>query len=289
MSSLSTEVTECNHTLNGVAIHCYYNHHDLTDCHGDEALFQTNGKIMNVTSIDDEMEEEVFYEKISCEPSMRRVLRRCNQRGKENDEKRKKHKDSKKVKRAKLKKYENIVVVSEDQIISSCDTYTDDKTNMLNIRVNEKRSQSVPRPLHSSPTTNYKMHGILPAAELGIEDEAMYERLLSIIEGDDILPEDYDLLLQLDNKNARKTLERNVIDEFPTMVIGESSLEDDKDQFCKSSRCEICLESWAEGYEVRRLPCGHLFCKGCIDNWLTKRSDKCPNLSCFWSLEMDKN
>ena len=142
---------------------------------------------------------------------------------------------------------------------------------------------------------NRNMHeGIVPAAELGIDEGEMYERLLSILGGDEISPEDYDLLLQLDNNNARKTLDESEISNFPIIIIGGD--DDSSSLLCSSStstssrKCEICLESWTDlpnGTEIRRLPCDHMFCKVCVDDWLTQRSHKCPNLSCYWCLEKE--
>lgn len=131
---------------------------------------------------------------------------------------------------------------------------------------------------------------ILPANELGVDEGAMYERLLRIVEGDDIKPEDYDLLLLLDNNNTKATLKNEEIDKFPVLVIGDKTSEQDNrlsTDDTGSPLCEICHEAWEEGMEVRRLPCGHVFCKGCIDRWLKENSQKCPNLSCYWCKEGD--
>ena len=46
---------------------------------------------------------------------------------------------------------------------------------------------------------------LLSAEQLGLENGANYERLLQILQGDDISPEDFDLLLQLDTNNAKQT------------------------------------------------------------------------------------
>lgn len=134
---------------------------------------------------------------------------------------------------------------------------------------------------------------ILGAEDLGIHDESMYDRLLDIMDGDDITPEDYDLLLLLDSNNIKSTLTEKDIEEIPVVVIGDhdehngengKALESEGNEI---NRCEICLEEWTAYAEVRKLPCGHMFCKECIDHWLTNESQKCPNLSCYWSKEED--
>uniref|UniRef100_A0A672I952 RING-type E3 ubiquitin transferase n=1 Tax=Salarias fasciatus TaxID=181472 RepID=A0A672I952_SALFA len=40
-------------------------------------------------------------------------------------------------------------------------------------------------------------------------------------------------------------------------------------------KCTICLSLLEDGEDVRRLPCMHLFHKGCVDQWLAT-SRKCP-------------
>mmetsp|Transcript_20641 Transcript_20641/g.59949 ORF Transcript_20641/g.59949 Transcript_20641/m.59949 type:complete len:419 (-) Transcript_20641:121-1377(-) len=146
---------------------------------------------------------------------------------------------------------------------------------------------------------------ILSAEELGIENGAMYGRLLRILEGEEITPEDFDLLLQLDSKNAKSTMEASEVSEFAELLtvepgpgpdgtvsgtaasIGSTFIqrEDLKDQ-----QCIICLapfENLPDGAQLRRLPCKHMYCRDCIDQWLTKNSARCPNLSCFWALPTD--
>jgi len=123
---------------------------------------------------------------------------------------------------------------------------------------------------------------VLPAAELGIEEGSMYQRLLNILTGEDITPEDYDLLLQLDSTNFRPTLEAEDIDQLPEIVFGSEKFEDLRSQHIVGSCCEICLEEWSADTYVRLLPCKHVFCKGCIDHWFREISTKCPNLGCFW-------
>ena len=42
------------------------------------------------------------------------------------------------------------------------------------------------------------------------------------------------------------------------------------------SSCSICTEDYSEGDELRKLPCGHVFHKACVDPWLRDRARTCP-------------
>ena len=44
-----------------------------------------------------------------------------------------------------------------------------------------------------------------------------------------------------------------------------------------TKECAICLTNFAPGDEVRELPCGHVFRKACIDEWLLKRGRLKPD------------
>lgn len=126
---------------------------------------------------------------------------------------------------------------------------------------------------------------VLPANELGVDEGEKYERLLEILEGDEITPEDYELLLQLDTNNKKSTLSQDSLDEIPILVIGGESKSGIAREDIESSQCDICFEAWGDlenGTQLRCLPCRHTFCKECIDHWLKEVSNKCPNLSCFW-------
>lgn len=139
---------------------------------------------------------------------------------------------------------------------------------------------------------------IMPAADLGVEEGSMYDRLLSIIEGEEIQPEDFDLLLRLDANNAKNTMEVSRVSEIEIVIVGSSG-DDGRDgeggnkkniaaERLRYGCCLICLESFVnleDGAELRRLPCDHMYCKDCIDQWLTENSVRCPELSCFWSTE----
>ena len=121
-------------------------------------------------------------------------------------------------------------------------------------------------------------NGVVSATELGVDEEA-YDRLMQILNGDEISPEDYDILLQLDTHNTKSTLDVLTLSEYEVIVVDETNRE----RF-GNANCLICLQPLHKiGIELRRLPCHHTFCKQCIDDWLTSNSTKCPNLSCFWT------
>lgn len=138
---------------------------------------------------------------------------------------------------------------------------------------------------------HHEHENILPASQLGIEEGSMYERLLDILEGDEINPEDYDLLLLLDEGNAIPTMNEADLSGMQTRVVSSGGVDQpamSRNELSGEGCCLVCLTPFAEmesGQQLRRLPCNHLYCKECIDHWLSTRSDKCPNLGCYWSSE----
>ena len=50
------------------------------------------------------------------------------------------------------------------------------------------------------------------------------------------------------------------------------------------SSCSICAEDYSEGDELRKLPCGHVFHKTCVDPWLRDRARTCP----LWYGSLDR-
>jgi Ring finger domain len=69
--------------------------------------------------------------------------------------------------------------------------------------------------------------------------------------------------------HTRATLAR--LNRLPTHKWGECSGHD-----CITKSCAVCLCDFSLGQEVKRLPCSHEFCKGCINSWLTTGKDTCP-------------
>ena len=85
----------------------------------------------------------------------------------------------------------------------------------------------------------------------------------------EITPEDYELLLILDESLACKTVSEDKLKSFEVVTVDI----DDHD----FSECCICMGSFIVGQNRKILPkCGHSFHELCIDQWLLSASDKCP-------------
>ncbi|KAF6804490.1 hypothetical protein CSOJ01_10150 [Colletotrichum sojae] len=63
----------------------------------------------------------------------------------------------------------------------------------------------------------------------------------------------------------------------PTAKLARSKYDDDDGRFTlPTTMCPVCLDDFAAGTLVGRLPCGHVFCSECIELWLMKHAATCP-------------
>jgi E3 ubiquitin-protein ligase ZSWIM2 len=82
-------------------------------------------------------------------------------------------------------------------------------------------------------------------------------------------PEDYEMLLRLDERVAPKTVSMNVISSFKTDIVDESIAS-------AGVLCSVCMEGYEVGQKRKYLPCDHVFHEQCIDMWLCNSSQNCP-------------
>lgn len=82
----------------------------------------------------------------------------------------------------------------------------------------------------------------------------------------EITPEDYDMLLRLDETVTRQTASASSIDRLPTSK-GEEVLGED---------CCVCLAAFETEDVVATLPCRHRFHQKCIAKWLGECRKTCP-------------
>mmetsp|Transcript_13888 Transcript_13888/g.28157 ORF Transcript_13888/g.28157 Transcript_13888/m.28157 type:complete len:319 (+) Transcript_13888:41-997(+) len=150
------------------------------------------------------------------------------------------------------------------------------------------------------------------AATVGV-DTGTYNLLMDM-QHRDITPDDYEMLRSLDTSVKPKTLSPRVLEirapcwEIPresvppsgmpgacvplgdlalasglppvpgaTRAEAAASAEPARLAATEQRCCSICMESFVAGERVRRLPCRHIFHAECIDQWLTHRSNVCPD------------
>ncbi|XP_055897925.1 uncharacterized protein LOC129928276 [Biomphalaria glabrata] len=89
----------------------------------------------------------------------------------------------------------------------------------------------------------------------------------------DLTPEDYDMLLRLDDSVKPKTIPKTILSQLRTEMIGPSGLEPDDETLVL---CSVCMEPYIAGQERKFLPCSHYFHSVCIDAWLNNSSMNCP-------------
>ena len=96
-----------------------------------------------------------------------------------------------------------------------------------------------------------------------------FSRLLVDLQHRDLTPEDYDLLLRLDEKVTPKTVSESALSSFDTLTLESTSV-------LIGELCSICMEVYSPSQSVKTLPCQHTFHCNCIDMWLSSASLNCP-------------
>ena len=93
----------------------------------------------------------------------------------------------------------------------------------------------------------------------------------------DLNEEDYDLLLQLDERNNAveaknfSNLTEKIIKSWPSERVRENST-----LLQPGYQCRICLRAYQLNQIVRKLPgCKHKFHAECVDNWLIHSHPTC--------------
>lgn len=88
----------------------------------------------------------------------------------------------------------------------------------------------------------------------------------------EIIEMGYEFLLRLENVRVR--LEESVVEAMPVQTIDETCLEAIREN--GHSDCTICLEEFAIGDVIMRLPCLHIYHEQCATSWF-QQSRRCPN------------
>jgi len=82
----------------------------------------------------------------------------------------------------------------------------------------------------------------------------------------ELTPEDYEMLLRLDETVQKKTLEDDAINRLEEKLIEQKTEE----------LCSVCMCEFEIGDKVKKLPCTHEFHADCIRPWFANHSQSCP-------------
>mmetsp|Transcript_67664 Transcript_67664/g.135917 ORF Transcript_67664/g.135917 Transcript_67664/m.135917 type:complete len:355 (-) Transcript_67664:380-1444(-) len=122
------------------------------------------------------------------------------------------------------------------------------------------RSDHSRRPYQSN--TDVQAHAVLPCGLTPVEVYSLLSR--------DIGPEDYEMLLRLDDTVPKKTASSEGVDRLSN-VTPEDFM---------GGKCSVCLCAFDEDDEVVALQCEHHFHRSCIRKWLSEYRHTCPLCNC---------
>lgn len=99
---------------------------------------------------------------------------------------------------------------------------------------------------------------------------ALTARQLAELMSRELTPEDYELLLALDETVAKKTVDEKKIATFEQIQFDAATMA------ATADICMICMTDFQQGEQCTRLPCKHFFHASCIERWLKEFSCCCP-------------
>ncbi|CAG5136506.1 unnamed protein product [Candidula unifasciata] len=135
-----------------------------------------------------------------------------------------------------------------------------------------RADRKTPATDHLVPPVQNLNHALHETNVAGIEGDLA--NFLITLQHRDLTPEDYDMLLRLDDSVKPKTLSGNVLQKLRTEKIGPNGPEQGASDW--EPLCTICMEPYITGQERKFLPCDHDFHSECIDKWLKNSSMNCP-------------
>ncbi|CAH1795758.1 unnamed protein product [Owenia fusiformis] len=144
--------------------------------------------------------------------------------------------------------------------------------NKIDATIDKISSPKTPRVY--TPTKNYRtaqVHTLLNTTSAPKEFSSFDTTVVSAfinLQHREITPEDFDLLLNLDDLCKPKTVNTLALSSLRVEAVHEHDILEDP--------CAVCMEFYLVGQCRKYLPCGHVFHETCIDQWLTYSSTTCP-------------
>lgn len=139
--------------------------------------------------------------------------------------------------------------------------------NKSNTETKSRLKPITPAPVHGKPAPVQNLRFALQRnnAASGLESDLV--NVLINLQHRDLTPEDYEILLRLDDSVAPKTIDKSVLDNLKTDIVSNVTAGD---------ICSVCMDPYEVGQKRKFLPCAHVFHCKCIDMWLENSSRNCP-------------
>lgn len=189
----------------------------------------------------EELESTILYNK-RARSNRRAFVTSCLRRKRHNRHKKFKNKYVKVVDQKKEERYRNNVAPIEKNVPISQLFNEDDYLRDLNLAIEQSM------------------------ASVSCLESNVSSRIMNL-QNREITPEDYDLLLLLDESIPKKTLKSTVRSKFTKTEVSESLVGD---------VCGVCMDQFVIAEKITKLSCNHIFHTPCIDQWLSSYSTKCP-------------
>ncbi|PRP85775.1 RING zinc finger-containing protein [Planoprotostelium fungivorum] len=146
--------------------------------------------------------------------------------------------------------------------------------NLRGLERHRSRKESTDRQRETHTKTNYQddadlRRAIQQSKKMIQKANKLSNRqadILAELQNRDLTPEDYEILLLLDESVPKKTISEKDIERLPHRHVE-----------VEEGSCVVCMCDYAEGEEMTKLPCGHEFHTRCITMWLTMSSVNCPS------------
>ncbi|KAJ8038470.1 hypothetical protein HOLleu_15907 [Holothuria leucospilota] len=135
---------------------------------------------------------------------------------------------------------------------------------------NKPRWKDVGHYSKNQQTQKFELHATnLGYVDTSTNDDVLWQ--LINIQHRELTPEDYDLLLRLDEQVAPKTVNKDMLSSMKVVTIDVNKMAELGDGVCS-----VCMEGYSVDQKLKYLPCDHFYHEPCIDNWLLNCDTKCP-------------
>ncbi|XP_045200737.1 uncharacterized protein LOC123554566 [Mercenaria mercenaria] len=143
----------------------------------------------------------------------------------------------------------------------------DFKSNKSSDETKSRLKPYAPIPSNHRPAPVQNLRFALQNTNAASHFDSSLVNVLINLQHRDLTPEDYELLLRLDESVAPKTVDKSLLDNFKSDIVDDS---------CSGDICPVCMDAYEIGQNRKFLPCNHVFHAKCIEMWLENSSRNCP-------------